>query len=167
MGKILKTSLEGRICKFLKCSRTLSVYNHQAYCHIHRDTVSQKTLTKIPYHHPAQTDTSKMWRTECGELHAILGVCLEYLMFHEHLGLCVAELPTATSAVEPDFAIEMHFLTATSWAVYILVLRLNHLASLSRTIKCLTSTPFVLSAISEGFVNMGSIPRTKTRIYHN
>lgn len=108
-----------------------------------------------------------MWGTECGELHAILGVCSEYLMFHEHLGLFVAELPTATSAVETDLAIEMHFLTATSWAVYILVLRLNHLASLSRTIKCLTSTPFVLSAIREGFVSMDSIPRPKIRIYHN
>ena len=76
-----------------------------------------------------------MWRTECGELHAILGVCSKYLMFHEHLGLFVAELPTATSTVETDLAIEMYFLTATSWAVYILVFWLSHLASLSLKTK--------------------------------
>ena len=91
------------------------------------------------------------------ELHAILGVCLEDLMFHEHLGLFVAELPTATSAVETDLAIEMYFLTATSWAVYILVFRLNHLAALSLTIQCLSSTPDVLSAYQRRECNHGSI----------
>jgi hypothetical protein len=51
-------------------------------------------------------------------------------MFDEHLGLFGAKLPTATGTVKTDLAVEMYFLTATSWAVYILVFWLNHLASL-------------------------------------
>ncbi len=35
MKKMLKTSAEGRRCKFPKCNRLLSIYNHQTYCHVH------------------------------------------------------------------------------------------------------------------------------------
>jgi len=52
MAKTLKTSPEGRKCKFLDCKRPLSVYNHAAYCRIHRDQMSQKKVLEIPYHHP-------------------------------------------------------------------------------------------------------------------
>ena len=56
---------------------------------------------------------------------------MEDLMFDEHLCLFGAELPTASGTVETNLAVEMHFLTATSWAVYISAFRLSHLASLS------------------------------------
>ena len=39
MGKLLKTSAEGRKCMFLHCTRILSIYNHEAYCHIHLDRI--------------------------------------------------------------------------------------------------------------------------------
>ena len=53
MAKTLKTSPEGRKCKFATCKRLLSVYNHAAYCRIHWDQVSRKKVLQIPYHHPA------------------------------------------------------------------------------------------------------------------
>jgi len=51
MAKTLKTSAEGRKCMFLNCKRILSVYNHEAYCHMHRDQMAHKQKPKIPYHH--------------------------------------------------------------------------------------------------------------------
>ena len=42
MVKILKTSAEGRKCLFPHCTRILSVYNHNAYCHIHLDQMLQE-----------------------------------------------------------------------------------------------------------------------------
>jgi hypothetical protein len=33
--KIVKTSLKGRKCRFPHCKQILSIYNHEAYCHIH------------------------------------------------------------------------------------------------------------------------------------
>ena len=33
--KKIKMSLKGRICKFLHCKHRLSIYNHEAYCHVH------------------------------------------------------------------------------------------------------------------------------------
>ena len=51
MEKTLKTSREGRKCKFPNCKRRLSIYNHAAYCRIHWDQVSRKNLLQIPYHH--------------------------------------------------------------------------------------------------------------------
>ncbi|MFA5090098.1 MAG: hypothetical protein WC510_03545 [Candidatus Omnitrophota bacterium] len=33
--KKVKTSCRGRKCKFPHCRQTLSIYNHEAYCHIH------------------------------------------------------------------------------------------------------------------------------------
>ena len=51
MAKTLKTSASGRKCSFPECKRLLSIYNHEAYCRIHRDQVAQERMTKIPYHH--------------------------------------------------------------------------------------------------------------------
>ncbi|MFB0524817.1 MAG: hypothetical protein ACETVZ_04710 [Phycisphaerae bacterium] len=51
MKKPLKTSPEGRKCMFPNCKHILSIYNHEAYCHIHRDKMSQAQKPKIPYHH--------------------------------------------------------------------------------------------------------------------
>ncbi|MCE5340214.1 MAG: hypothetical protein LLF92_03690 [Planctomycetaceae bacterium] len=39
MAKALKTSAENRKCAFLDCGRTLSIYNHEDYCHVHRDNM--------------------------------------------------------------------------------------------------------------------------------
>ncbi|MBE0536011.1 MAG: hypothetical protein IH624_10110 [Phycisphaerae bacterium] len=52
MAKTLKTSAEGRKCAYPKCNRLLSIYNHDAYCHVHRDQVSQGPGQKDPYRHP-------------------------------------------------------------------------------------------------------------------
>jgi len=51
MGKTLKTSAEGRKCMFPHCKCILSIYNHQDYCHIHRDQVPLDQKQKVPYHH--------------------------------------------------------------------------------------------------------------------
>jgi hypothetical protein len=53
MGKILKTSPEGRKCMFPNCTNILSIYNHEAYCHIHRDQIAKEKKPKIAYHHVA------------------------------------------------------------------------------------------------------------------
>ncbi|MCP4611133.1 MAG: hypothetical protein GY845_20685 [Planctomycetes bacterium] len=54
MLKTLKTSAEGRKCKFPHCKHLLSIYNHEAYCHVHREQMAEKRkLTKIPYSHYA------------------------------------------------------------------------------------------------------------------
>jgi len=33
--KKVKTALKGRKCKFHACKHVLSIYNHEAYCHVH------------------------------------------------------------------------------------------------------------------------------------
>jgi hypothetical protein len=53
MAKKLKTSADGRKCSSPQCDHLLSIYNHEPYCHIHREQASQKELVKIPYHHPS------------------------------------------------------------------------------------------------------------------
>jgi hypothetical protein len=40
MGKMLKTSPANRKCIFPLCSNILSIYNHDNYCHVHRDQMS-------------------------------------------------------------------------------------------------------------------------------
>jgi hypothetical protein len=50
MGKILKTSAEGRKCTFPDCTHILSIYNHEAYCHIHLDNMPQDKKPKISPH---------------------------------------------------------------------------------------------------------------------
>jgi len=44
MGKMLKTSPTGRKCQFANCNQILSIYNHEVYCHIHRDQMSMHPL---------------------------------------------------------------------------------------------------------------------------
>ncbi|MEK7994084.1 MAG: hypothetical protein AAB403_09800 [Planctomycetota bacterium] len=51
MGKMLKTSPTGRKCTFQDCKRLLSIYNHEAYCHVHREQMSRERTVKTPYHH--------------------------------------------------------------------------------------------------------------------
>jgi hypothetical protein len=54
MAKKLKTSADGRKCAFPHCDNILSIYNHEPYCHIHREKeVALRELIKIPYHHPS------------------------------------------------------------------------------------------------------------------
>jgi len=60
MGKkMLKTSANGRKCTFPLCTHILSIYNHEAYCHIHRDKApqGQGQEPKILTHPDALTDT--------------------------------------------------------------------------------------------------------------
>jgi hypothetical protein len=42
MGKELKTSALGRKCQFPRCTHVLSIYNHNAYCHVHLNRISQQ-----------------------------------------------------------------------------------------------------------------------------
>ena len=51
MAKKLKTSADGRKCTFPQCNHLLSIYNHEDYCHIHRDQATEKQMPYIPYHH--------------------------------------------------------------------------------------------------------------------
>jgi hypothetical protein len=53
MVKVLKTSAEGRKCQYQNCTQTLSIYNHEAYCHIHQNQISEEQRLKNPYfpHH--------------------------------------------------------------------------------------------------------------------
>jgi hypothetical protein len=53
MEKKLKTSANGRRCTFPHCNHLLSIYNHGAYCHVHRDQMAQKRTSKTPYRHLA------------------------------------------------------------------------------------------------------------------
>jgi hypothetical protein len=52
MRKKLKISANDRKCAFLGCKQILSIYNHEIYCHVHRDLMAQEQMRKIPYHHP-------------------------------------------------------------------------------------------------------------------
>ncbi|MGA2915263.1 MAG: hypothetical protein ABSE89_04490 [Sedimentisphaerales bacterium] len=50
---MLKTSAENRKCMFPDCKHTLSIYNHESYCHIHLDKMplddrKHKALTAVP-----------------------------------------------------------------------------------------------------------------------
>ena len=48
MNKVLRTSASGRKCTFPQCTHVLSIYNHEAYCHIHRGRVPQEEKPKLP-----------------------------------------------------------------------------------------------------------------------
>ena len=52
MAKELKTSAGGRKCMYPHCKNLLSIYNHENYCHVHRNQVAKERKRKIPYHHP-------------------------------------------------------------------------------------------------------------------
>jgi hypothetical protein len=47
MTKMLKTSPVNRKCAFPNCQHTLSIYNHQEFCHIHLDKMPQDKKHKI------------------------------------------------------------------------------------------------------------------------
>ncbi|MGD9109439.1 MAG: hypothetical protein PVG93_00730 [Phycisphaerales bacterium] len=51
MRKALKTSTRDRKCAFPGCTNVLSIYNHEDYCHIHRDQMSEKKKRQAPYRH--------------------------------------------------------------------------------------------------------------------
>lgn len=46
MDKPLKTSASGRTCAFPRCTHVLSIYNHEAYCHIHRSQIAEAQRPK-------------------------------------------------------------------------------------------------------------------------
>jgi hypothetical protein len=48
MQKPLKSSAEGRKCLFPGCERTLSIYNHETYCHNHLDMMAEQLKYKPP-----------------------------------------------------------------------------------------------------------------------
>ncbi|MEW6009018.1 MAG: hypothetical protein AB1629_05230 [Candidatus Omnitrophota bacterium] len=45
--KKISTSHKGRICKFPHCKHILSIYNHEAYCHIHLNLVDKAYKQKV------------------------------------------------------------------------------------------------------------------------
>ena len=47
MKKVLKTSAEGRKCEFPDCKCILSIYNNEAYCHLHRDRMAQEQKPRV------------------------------------------------------------------------------------------------------------------------
>jgi hypothetical protein len=51
MRKKLKTSTNDRKCIFPGCTQTLSIYNHEEYCHVHRDQMADRQILKSAYHH--------------------------------------------------------------------------------------------------------------------
>ena len=51
MGKKLKTSANDRKCKFRSCTHILSIYNHEIYCHVHREQIAENQKLNTPYHH--------------------------------------------------------------------------------------------------------------------
>jgi len=51
---MLKTSAEGRKCMFPNCTRILSIYNHEAYCHRHLDQmIKEQKKDKIAAQSPS------------------------------------------------------------------------------------------------------------------
>jgi hypothetical protein len=50
MQKPLKMSSEGRKCAFPGCERTLSIYNHGAFCHNHQDQMAEAEKRKTLPH---------------------------------------------------------------------------------------------------------------------
>ncbi len=55
MKKQLKTSIEGRKCEFPGCKCILSIYNHEVYCRVHNEKISQQQKVIKPYHHVTST----------------------------------------------------------------------------------------------------------------
>jgi hypothetical protein len=47
MVKMLKTSSDNRKCTFPNCTNTLSIYNHQDYCHVHLDNLPLEGKQKL------------------------------------------------------------------------------------------------------------------------
>jgi hypothetical protein len=55
MAKMLKTSAMDRKCKFHNCTNILSIYNHEDYCHVHRNMMPQAQKTRVLVHSDAKT----------------------------------------------------------------------------------------------------------------
>jgi hypothetical protein len=55
MRKRLKTSANDRKCIFPGCTHTLSIYNREKYCHVHRDQIADRQRLKTAYHHFSET----------------------------------------------------------------------------------------------------------------
>ncbi len=55
MSKKLKTSANDRKCMFLGCKHILSIYNHEIYCHVHREHMAENQKLNTPYHHFVET----------------------------------------------------------------------------------------------------------------
>jgi len=51
MDKPLRTSESGRTCAFPRCTHVLSIYNHETYCHIHRNQIAEARMPR-PSTHP-------------------------------------------------------------------------------------------------------------------
>jgi hypothetical protein len=60
MGKILKTSAEGRKCSYPDCTHSLSIYNHEVYCHLHLDAMAEKQKLKFLPTVPLDVETHKV-----------------------------------------------------------------------------------------------------------
>lgn len=50
MAKMLKTSAEGRVCKYPQCTVILSIYNHEEYCRVHREQVVREEKARLLAH---------------------------------------------------------------------------------------------------------------------
>jgi hypothetical protein len=50
MKKTLKASDELRKCVFDNCNRTLSIYNHEKYCHLHLNWMSEEEKIRSSIH---------------------------------------------------------------------------------------------------------------------
>jgi hypothetical protein len=81
-------------------------------------------------------------------------------MLNECLSLFGTKLTIATGTVETDFAIEMYFLSPTSGATYILIVRLSHLTSLS-LLNASHRLQMSYRLISDGNAIMAAFPRQK------
>jgi hypothetical protein len=44
--KKVRTSLKGRKCKYPHCKHLLSIYNHEAYCHVHLEQLASEYRPK-------------------------------------------------------------------------------------------------------------------------
>lgn len=44
----IATSHRGRKCKTPGCRRALSIYNHEAHCHVHLQEISKLEVYRIP-----------------------------------------------------------------------------------------------------------------------
>ena len=55
MGKMQKTSADNRRCVFPNCTHILSIYNHDTYCHIHRDETHHGQDANGLRHNPGQS----------------------------------------------------------------------------------------------------------------
>ena len=69
MTKMVKTSAEGRKCQFPDCNRTLSIYNHERYCHSHLYMMSEEEKIRSTLHsRPLDSICEKLRQLEIDNL---------------------------------------------------------------------------------------------------